>query len=236
LEHWEKIYAVFVAASHLYEATQEAEDIAVDFDLLQEEIAAELELLRFHEDRIQKLEAKIPVYYQKIDPHKILTSITGIGPTIGAAVTARVGNIADFPNLKGFRSYCGYVPRKKQTSKTDRKGMPITKAANNLLKSYLYMAAETARHWDPQFADFYDRLVFVQKKHHNAAMAALANKMVGRIYGVLRRAADPKPQQPAAYQLRDLQGQPISKAQARELALEIASRRKHKEERSSGTA
>lgn len=64
--------------------------------------------------------------------------------------------------------------------------MGITKAAQKLLKKYLYMAAETARQYDPEFAAFYDRLT---KKgfHHLQAVCALANKMAGRVYALMNR-------------------------------------------------
>jgi len=231
-----EIFQAFQNASRLYAVTGGSDCLSVDFDLLQEEIGRELQLLSTCEAFIEELDAKIAALYEQMDPDKILTSIQGIGPTIGAAITARVGDIRDFKSLKAFRSYCGFVPRKKQTSNTDRQGMRITKAANSLLKDYLYMAAETARHWDVEFAAFYDRLVYTGKKHHNKAMAALANKLAGRVYVLLKRAANPKRKTDAAYQMRGLQGQPISKAEARKLALEILGKRKKKEERSTGTA
>ena len=34
--------------------------------------------------------------------------------------------------------------------------MPITKAGQRLLKKYFYLAAETARQWDREFAAYYD--------------------------------------------------------------------------------
>lgn len=240
VEDLEKIFQAFDNASRLYDVAAGvagAVGRSVDFDLLQEEIGRELQMLGICEAFIEELDPKIAALYEQIDSDKILTSIQGIGPTIGAAITSRVGNIGDFKSLKGFRSYCGFVPRKKQTSKTDRQGMKITKAANSLLKNYLYMAAETARHWDVEFAAFYDLLVYDGKKHHNKAMGALANKMVGRVYALFKRAADPKRKADAPYQMRDLEGQPITKAEARELALEITRKRKtKKEERSTGTA
>jgi transposase len=229
----ENIFRAFQDASQLYAA---ADHCDIDFDALQEEVGRELQMLTICEAFIKELDEKIAALYRQIDPDQILTTIQGVGPTIGAAITARVGNIADFPTLKAFRKYCGFTPRKKQTSNTDRQGLHITKTANSLLKNYLYMAAETARHWDVEFAAFYDQLVYSKKKHHNKALAALANKMVGRIYAVLKRAADSEHKAPVPYQQRDLQGQPISKQEARKLVLELTSQRKtKKEKRSAGT-
>jgi len=112
----------------------------------------------------------------------------------------------------------------------------ITKAAQKLLKKYLYMAAETARQYDPEFAAFYDRLT---KKgfHHFQAVCALADKMAGRVYALLNRMqraentcykslrapVDPeeqlKPEQ-VVYKIRDLDGKIIDKREVRKIIQE----------------
>jgi len=228
----EKMYQTFVEASRLYAETKE--DLNLDFDVLQLEIASDLQQLEFLERQAQQLEPKIAELYKKVDPRKVLTSIQGIGPVIGAALTSRIGNINDFKNIGALRSHCGLVPRKKASSLTDKKGLRITKAANRHIKQYLYLAAETARQWDPQFAQHYVRLVYEKNKHHKKAIVALANKLSGRIYAVLKRAAQNPTSDDVLYQLRDLQGRPITKERARELALDIL--RKGKEERSTEAA
>jgi len=228
----EKMYQIFVEASRLYGESKE--DLELDFDVLQSEIASDLQQLEFLERQAQQLEGRIDELYKKVDPRKVLTSIQGIGLVIGAALTSRIGNINDFKNIGALRSHCGLVPRKKASSETDKKGLRITKAANPYIKQYLYMAAETARHWDPQFAQHYVRLVYEKNKHHKKAIVALANKLSGRIYAVLKRAAQNPTGNDVVYQLRDLQGRPITKEKARELALEIL--QKGKEERSTEAA
>lgn len=230
----EKIYQTFVDASRLYKEAESNGPLELDFDDLQSEILMELDHLAFLEKRIQQLDTKIEALYEKIDPPKVLTSIRGVGPVIAAALTARIGNIQDFNNIGAFRSYCGLVPRKKQSSEKDQSGLRITKAGNRHLKQYLYMAAETARHWDPQFAQFYVRLRVEKCKHHKKAMVALANKMANRVYAVLKRSAANPEGEDVLYELRDLEGKAISKSRARQLALEILS--KNRKERSAEAA
>lgn len=232
-EDLQSLFQVFVEASQLYRQAGEARELDLDLDVLQREIADELTHLTFLEPQIQNLDPRIEKLYEQIDPRKALTAIQGIGPIIGAALTSKIGNIDDFKNISAFRCHNGLVPRKKQTSKTDREGMKITKAGNRYLKLYLYMAAESARHWDPDFAQFYSRLVGKGKKHHKKAIVALANKMANRVYAVMKRAAGNPGTDEPLYQLRDLQGRPISKAEARRICLEISRQRKD-EERSAG--
>lgn len=230
----EKVFQAFVDASQLYKEAERNEPLELDFDVLQSEILLELAHLEFMEKQVKQLDKKIEALYEKIDPRKVLTSMQGIGPTIAAALTAKIGDIRDFKNIGAFRCYCGLVPRKKQSSNTDQQGLRITKAGNRYLKQYLYLAAETARQWDPQFAQIYVHLRVEKNKHHKKTMVALANRMANRVYAVLKRAAANPESKDVFYELRDLKGAPISKARARELALEILS--KNRKERSTEAA
>jgi hypothetical protein len=82
-----------------------------------------------------------------------------------------------------------------------------------------------ARQWDPEFAAFYDRLMR-KGFHHYAAVCALANKMAGRVYAVLKRmqrsatsnytssipvvAQEQLRAEEVAYQLKDLDGKVVT--------------------------
>jgi len=127
------------------------------------------------------------------------------------------------------------VPKKNQSSSRDKKGLRIRKAAQSLLKKYMFLAAETARRYDPEFAVSYDRLT-KRGLHHYQAVCALANKMAGRLYALLKRmqraensryrssagSVEPakvlKPEE-VVYKLRDLEGNIINKKMARQLIL-----------------
>jgi hypothetical protein len=47
------------------------------------------------------------------------------------------------------------LPKASETGQTDRKGQPISKAGNRLLRTTLYRAADNARRVDPQLARIY---------------------------------------------------------------------------------
>ena len=111
--------------------------------------------------------------------------------------------------------------------------MTPDKAAQRLLKKYLFLAAEVARRWDPELAAFYEKLLG-KGLHHYQAVCAVANKMTGRIYAVLKRMqraegshyrslttiANPEQRlgsKEVPYQLKDLNGHVISKQEAKEI-------------------
>lgn len=116
----------------------------------------------------------------------ILMTQQGIGPTIAPAIQGIIGDVSRFPNIDSFCAYFGFVPQKRQSYSREKKGPGINKAAQGLLKKYLFLAAKVARQYDPEFAAFYKRLMN-RGHHHYQAICALANKMAGRLYALLKR-------------------------------------------------
>ncbi len=66
-----------------------------------------------------------------------------------------MGPAKRFANAARFRSFTGLAPKASETGNTDRKGQPISKAGNRLLRTTLVRAADNARHVDPQLARIY---------------------------------------------------------------------------------
>jgi transposase len=69
-----------------------------------------------------------------------------------------MGPASRFATAARFRSFTGLAPKASETGQTDRKGQPITKAGNRLLRTTLVRAADNARRQDPQLA----RLSWIQ--------------------------------------------------------------------------
>ena len=231
----EKIYDASGSIIKIYEPLINQGALPFDFYEVDEEIQTELRILEFLEVEIEIIRKHIKVIYKKIDPEGYLMSIRGIGDTIAPAVLGIIGDVDRFPNIGSFRKYFGFISKKKQSSNTDRKGLKIHKAAPKLLKHYLYLAADTARRWDVEFACFYDRLT-KKGHHHYKAVCALANKMAGRIYAMLKRMKNAencnynvakvaysqdrlKPNE-VRYKLRNLEGNIISKQEATKIVRE----------------
>ncbi len=218
LEH---IYEASISIYKIYEPLHAKDMMPCSFVEMEDEIQREIRLMEILEEEIKCIQENIKKYYKKLDPTGILQTIQGLGKRITPAVMGLSGDIRRFSNIRKYRKFYGFIPRKKQSGKKEKKGQKICKAAQSLLKSYVYMAAETARRWDPEFASFYNRL---RKKGmiHMEAICALGNKMAGRIYAVLKRlqTGDNKNFDDLEYKLRDLNGNIISKKEARRIVLE----------------
>lgn len=215
-------------AHGLYAGLRAAGKLPFDYGAIQDEVTYELDEMQRKDAMIKKLESKIDDAYRRIDPDQTLQQLRGIGPTIAAAIEALVGNVLRFPNSRKFVGYTGLCPRRRQSGATDP-AMPITKSGQRLLKKYLYLAADVARAWDPDFAVYYAQR-YAEGRHHNHIVIALARKMACRIYKLLKQREEARrvgKNDTAApcYVLRDPASHAeVTKQQARELIVAKFSR------------
>lgn len=181
----------------------------VGYDDLQATMRHMLELRQqYAQEQTQLTIEKILPLYHRLYPDCPLTTIQGIGLQSAATYRAFIQDIDRFPTVAKFRLWCGIVPRSKQSGDGEAKGMSLTNAGPNLVKATLYLNAEVARQWDVQIAAIYHKQMVDYGKHHIQAVCACASHLASRIYALL------KEQRP--YQLRDLQGQPLTATAARE--------------------
>lgn len=183
--------------------------LGLDYDLLQEELRLELDLLEFLEAQIARVEKHIEKLYQELHPQDHLRTIPGVGEHGAPVFLSGIGDPQRFPGPRQFRSYGGMVPRARESGVTQSKGTRLTKAGKALLRRHAYLCAGVARRYDPQIAAcYYDQMVN-KGKHHAQALCACAGKVMARALKVLQ---DGRP-----YQLMDTQGNPISWEEARTL-------------------
>lgn len=178
---------------------------AIDFAELAEDIAAEARLVRQLTTEIEALDDRIAPLYADADPAGIITSAPGVGPTLAPAILGRLGDAKRFADLAAVRNYTGLVPKVDQSGVSDKRP-GITKAGDHLLRQALFLAADHARKIDPTLAARYQRLRNAGK-HHNSAICTLGAVLVTRIAACWRN------NQP--YDLRDLDGHPITEAEGR---------------------
>jgi transposase len=213
-----KVYEACCKADELYRQLRQGGRLPFDYEAVQEEIIEELELLEELEGRTKRVEKQMLAIYKALQPERVLEQLRGVGPIIAACIVAMVGNINRFKNGRKFVNYCGLCPRKKQTGASDKK-MKITKAGQAVLKKSLYLAADVARRWDPEFAAYYARR-YARGDHHDYIVVALARKMALRVYALLKRCEASRQSQKSTeieYILRTPEGREIEAKEARKL-------------------
>ena len=178
----------------------------LDFAELADDVAAEVRVIAAFDAEIAAVEDRIDALYDDVDPAGIVRSAPGIGVTLAAAILGRTGDLRRFANLAGVRSFTGIVPKVDQSGLTHgHKG--ITKAGDPGLRQSLFLAADLARKVDPTLAARYHRLMTIEGKHHVSAVNSLAPVLITRIAACWRNGQH--------YELRDVDGSPITEAEGR---------------------
>lgn len=216
----ETLWQACERACALFDALRLSGKLPFDYVELQLLVDQALDHIAFLETQIAKLDTRIAATYRQLDPTRLLErEVPGFGPTIASAVEAFAGDVERFGSVKRYAAFFGLVPRTKQTGMAGEKPrQALTKGGQNLLKKYLFLAAETARRHDPELAATYERAL-ARGKHHYSAVIIVAHKLVRRVYALLKAravgAADVR------YQMRRPDGTAISPEQARLFVAEL---------------
>jgi transposase len=207
-----RVYVACENASKLCQLSSCAGVIDEEFiDELQEEIARELKLLEMAEVESEAVAKRMQKLYQELHPSDNLRTIPGVGEITTPVFLATVGDPGRFHNQSAFANWTGVVPRARQSSESEAKGLRMTKAGPAVMKWALFQAGDIGRRFDPQLAGVYYREMVYHGKNHKQAMGVVMSHLGARVLRVLQ---DNRP-----YQIRNNEGKPISQAEARNLIL-----------------
>jgi transposase len=186
------------------------ESAFLDYAYLQAEVTREQALLAMLEAEYQQLQLKtVRPLYRQLHPSRNLETLYGVAQDGAAVYFSFIGDPKRFPNHASFRGWSGMIPRSSQSGTSEAKGLPISQAGPDLVKKFSFLGAETARQWDPQIAAIYYDQVVHHGKHHTQAVCACATHLLDRIWTILK--------EDRAYELRDVDGTPVTAQQARQI-------------------
>jgi transposase len=90
-----------------------------------------------------------------------------------------------FDNAKQLACYCGVVPFKKESGTSVRYKATVSPFANKKLKKLLHLCALSAIKNDKELHMYFERKV-MEGKNKMSVINAVRNKLVHRVYAVLR--------------------------------------------------
>lgn len=183
----------------------------LSFPELAEDIAVEARLALALTEEIKEVDERIAVLVCDRDPQGVITSAPGVGAVTGAVILGRLGDATRFSSLAAARSFSGLVPSLDSSGVSGRHGGP-TKHGDALLREALFISANQARRIDPTLAAKYHRLMVQSGKHHNSALCHIATTLLTRVVACWKNRTP--------YQLRDIDGRPVTKAEARAIIAE----------------
>ena len=120
---------------------------------------------------------------KKLDGHKSITSLTGIGDISATILLNTIGDVNDFADDKKIAAYFGIVPRVAVSNETSHYGK-ITKMGNKIARTTLVQSTLIAIRYNPYLRKFYFRLK--AKKGSGKAIIATARKFLTIIYRTLK--------------------------------------------------
>ena len=152
-------------------------------EMVELELQVIVEQIRGLNQSIGKLEQIITDRGQKLQGHRNLTSIKGIGSLGASILLSVIGAIDDFADEGKLAAYFGIVPRVQNSNETERSGR-ITKRGTKLGRTTLVQCALVAKRYSPYLARYYDKIK--SRRGGEKAIIALARKFLGIIYRTLK--------------------------------------------------
>jgi hypothetical protein len=180
---------------------------AIAWQDLAAEVHTEIRLLRATQAELQRHAGQREACYQRVDPAALARSLPGLATIGGPALVATMARPAASPPRPSSAACTGLAPKASETGQSDRKGQPITKAGNKLLRTTLVRAADHARRQDPQLARLYWIQMVQRGNDHLGALCVVAAHLAERAWTVMDRGTP--------YVVCDTDGTPVTPAQAK---------------------
>jgi transposase len=135
-------------------------------------------------ERINTLEEDLEKRFFARSEARILTSLPGMGPILGAEFLVAVGDISAFSSADRLAAYAGLVPVARDSGKRVGNHRRM-RGGNKTLKRVFYKSAFASLRSAPESRAFYDRKRG-EGKRHTQAMVALARRRVNVLWAMMR--------------------------------------------------
>ena len=149
-----------------------------------------VEQLEFLEKQIEELEKQISVLLKQTGSY--ITTIPGIGETLGAIILSEIGDINRFDAPNKLVAFAGLDVKVTQSGEFTGTRQKISKRGSPYLRRAIWLAATRAAFCDPILSEYYQSLR-ARGKHHLTAIGAVSRKLCNTIYTILK---EDRPWQP----------------------------------------
>jgi transposase len=135
-------------------------------------------------ERIESIDEEIGRRFFARPEARILTSLPGMGPILGAEFLVAVGDICAFSSAERLAAYAGLVPAARDSGKRVGNHRRM-RGGNKILKRVFYQSAFASMRGCAESRAFYDRKRS-EGKRHTQALIALARRRVNVLWAMLR--------------------------------------------------
>lgn len=176
-------------AEQIQELARGTFGIRLALDAFTLELRLLVEQIEFIEEQVSVLEEAIDQVMDGLRPdtdvpyRHVLETIPGIGPVLAAAIIGEVGDITRFSNAKALVAYAGLDATVQSSGQFEGTRNRISKRGSPVLRNSFWLAAISARRFNPELKVYYDAKL-KQGKHSGAATGAVARRLVHLVYSV----------------------------------------------------
>ena len=142
-----------------------------------------MEQIAFIENQIEELEKQISVLLKQTN--QVITTISGVGETLGAIIISEIGDIHRFDSPSKLVAFAGLDVKVNQSGEFSGTKNKISKRGSPYLRRAIWLAATRAAFCDPVLSEYYQSLK-LRGKHHLTAVGAVARKLCNIIFVILR--------------------------------------------------
>lgn len=137
----------------------------------------------FLEKQLDELEKQIANLLHETNQY--ITTISGIGDTLGAIIISEIGDINRFERPNQLVAFAGLDVTVKQSGEFSGTKNRISKRGSPYLRRAIWLAAQRAAFCDPILSEYYQSLKS-RGKHHLTAVGAVARKLCNIIFAILK--------------------------------------------------
>jgi len=170
-------------AEQLKNAAADSFGVSFAKDAFSFQIQQLMEQILFLEKQVAELELKISALLEQMD--SFITTIPGIGETLGAIILSEIGDIYRFDSPGKLVAFAGLDVKVNQSGEFTGTKTKISKRGSPYLRRAIWLAASRAAFCDPILSEYYQSLR-ARGKHHLTAVGAVARKLCNIIFAILR--------------------------------------------------
>src|SRR4051812_25539043 len=135
-------------------------------------------------DRLESIDQELGQRFFARPEARVLVSLPGMGPILGAEFLVVVGEISAFESADRLAAYAGLVPAARDSGKRVGNNKRM-RGGNKILKRVFYQSAFASLRASAESRTFYDRKR-AEGKRHTQALIALARRRINVLWAMLR--------------------------------------------------
>jgi len=156
--------------------------ITLALDSLTLQLKILLETLEFTEEQLKVVDDQINPL---VDDSCVLLTLPGVGKTIAASILSEIGDIKRFKTSAQLVSFAGINPTVRQSGNFLGNRNHMSKKGSPYLRLALWQASITSARFNPVLKEYYS-LKIKEGKNHMTVIGAVARKLTGIIFAMLR--------------------------------------------------